>query len=244
MKMSNIILAACIAAGFAFLSGLGLWQIERLQWKQALIERVESGLSATPVGVDDILADVQSRRDIEYRPMQATGTFLHDKEAHYFATFNGASGYFVYTPLRGGDGSTLLVNRGFVPMDRKEPDTRAEGQVGGVVTIQGLARSNPQAKPNMFVPNNDTTGNVYYWKNVDQMSSQGLDTVTDRLMPFFLDADSTVIAGQGAPIGGVTLIEFPNSHLQYAITWFGLAAALLGVGGTFLWRRIQASPAP
>ncbi len=176
--------------------------------------------------------------------MQAKGVFRHDKEAHYFATYNGASGYFVYTPLLIGDGSNLLVNRGFVPMERKEPETRLEGQVEGVVIVEGLARSNQQVKPNMFVPNNDATANVYYWKNVNQMSWQGLNKMEDRIMPFFLDADATIVAGQGAPIGGVTRITFSNSHLQYAITWFGLAAALLGVGGTFLWRRITASPAP
>ena len=74
---------------------------------------------------------------------------------------------------------------------------------------------------------------------MNQMWLQGLDKMEDSIMPFFLDADATVVAGQGAPIGGVTRIEFPNSHLPYAITWFGLAAALLGVGGTFLWRRIR-----
>ncbi len=244
MRTADIFLAACIAAGFAFLCALGLWQVDRLQWKQALIERVEAGLSRAPVGVGDILSDIQARKDIEYRPMQASGVFLHDKEAHYFATHNGSSGYFVYTPLRGEDGSTLLVNRGFVPMDRKEPETRPEGQIEGVVTIQGLARSNQNAKPNMFVPNNDADANVYYWKNVNQMSWRGLDKLTDRIMPFFLDADATSGTGESGPIGGVTRITFPNSHLQYAITWFGLAAALLGVGGTFLWRRIRGRASP
>ncbi|MEL6751189.1 MAG: SURF1 family protein [Pseudomonadota bacterium] len=235
MKFGRIFLAVCILVGVAFLSSLGVWQLQRLEWKLGLIARVEQGLKARPVAADRIAEAVAAGEDIEYRPAFAEGVFLHDAEAHYFATHNGKVGYFVYTPLQRDDGSVLFVNRGYVPMERKEAETRPDGQVLGRVRIDGLARSNQHDKPNSFVPNNDSSANVYHWKNINQMMWQGLTKMEDQVMPFFLDADATPVPGDGAPVGGVTRITFNNPHLQYALTWFGLAAALVGVGGWFFF---------
>ncbi len=238
MKAGHLFLALCIVLGTAFLTSLGLWQLQRLAWKEGLIARVEEGIRKPPVAVDEIESMLARDEDIEYRPAIATGRFHHDREAHFFATHKGRSGYFVYAPLELASGVLLMVNRGFVPALNKDQSTRKKGLIEGEVTITGLARSAPSDKPNMFVPDNDLTKNVFHWKSIDQMFGDVLPKPETRAYRFFLDADNTPVPG-GLPVGGVTLIQFPNSHLQYAFTWFGLAGALLVVGGIFLVSRLR-----
>ena len=238
MRLANIILVLCIAIGVAMLTGLGLWQMKRLAWKEALIARVEAGVKQPPVPVTDIEKALAAGEDIEYRPARANGTFLHAREAHFFITHKGEPGYFIYTPLKMDDGRILFVNRGFTPITNKSAAGRTESQVEGPVEISGLARSAPSEKPNLFVPENDLAKNVFYWKSLGQMTDRSMDAMNANLLPFFLDADDTPVPG-GAITSGVTRIAFRNSHLQYALTWFGLAGALLVVGVSFLWSRRQ-----
>ena len=242
MKLTNVILAAAIAIGVVFLSGLGFWQVKRLAWKEALIQRVETNLSAAPLTLAEIDAMHQRGEDFEYRPVKLAGEFDHSGEQHFFATHKGSPGYFVYTPLKLETGAYIFVNRGYVPLEQKVSSGREAGQVTGRVEIEGLARSAPDAKPNTFVPDNDLAKNVYHWKSLDQMTARAFASGSGEsggpVMPFFVDAGDTANPG-GLPQGGVTLIEFPNNHLQYAITWFGLAATLLVVGGFFLFGRIR-----
>jgi surfeit locus 1 family protein len=107
--------------------------------------------------------------------------------------------------------------------------------VAGKVTVTGLARNPLPAKPSMMLPDNDVAKNIFYWKDLDVMaSSTGLDPA--KVVPFFIDADATPHDG-GMPIGGVTQFDLPNSHLQYALTWYGLAGALVVISGIFIFRR-------
>jgi len=236
MRGSQIFLILCIGLGVVALCALGTWQLQRLAWKESLIARVQAGLSAEPISVQEVESEINQGRDIEYRPSFATGRFHHDKEQHFFATHKSAPGYFIFTPLELEDGRMLFVNRGHVPMVRKENSGRVEGNVDGIVKVSGLARSAPSQKPNSFVPNNDLAKNVFYWKSLSQMAGHAYDKMNVQTVGYFLDADDTPVPG-GLPVGGVTLIQFPNSHLQYAMTWFGLAASLLGVGGYFAFTR-------
>ncbi len=238
MKLANIFLAVAIALGIVFLSGLGIWQLKRLAWKQGLIARVENNLSASPLSLDDVQQMHQQGEDIEYRPMRVSGVFDHAREQYFYATHKGNPGYFVYTPLKLNSGAHIFVNRGYVPLQKKSANTRALGQVAGRLEINGLARSAPQAKPNSFVPDNDLQKNIYYWKSLAQMKAQAFGPDGSQIIPFFVDAGATPNA-QKLPVGGVTRIKFTNSHLQYALTWFGLAGALLVVGGFFLFGRIR-----
>jgi len=213
--------------------------MKRLAWKEALIERVEAGLKQPAVPINQIEAELAGDQDIEYHPAFASGTLLHDGEAHFFATHKGRPGYFIYTPLKLSDDRVLFVNRGFVPIDRKDASQREESQIAEEVQIRGLARSAPSNKPNSFVPDNDLEKNIFYWKSLDQMMEQLPGDIGSNVLPFFLDADKTPVRG-GAITGGVTRIAFPNSHLQYALTWFGLSGALLVVGASFVWSRHKA----
>ncbi|KGF67740.1 cytochrome oxidase [Hoeflea sp. BAL378] len=223
-----------LPVALAILVSLGTWQVKRLHWKEDLLASIEQRRHAEPLDVAGVEAELQAGRPVDYRAASASGTFLHDKERHFFATFEGQSGYYLYTPLQLADGRFLFVNRGFVPYDRKEASTRPESLVAGAQRITGLARARLAEKPSSLVPDNDEAGNIFYWKDLDRMAaSAGLPE--GQVLPFFLDADATPVPG-GLPRGGVTVIDLPNSHLQYAITWYGLALALAGVS-VFAWVR-------
>jgi surfeit locus 1 family protein len=230
------------AVAFVLLIGLGSWQVERLAWKKALLASIDQRIHSAPLGLAAIEAQFAGTGDVDYQPVEVDGTFDHGKERHFFATHDGESGFFIYAPLLLEDGRAVFVNRGFVPYDRKEAATRPDGQVAGKVRVTGLARNPLAAKPSSLVPDNEPAKNIFYWKDRDQMaSSAGLDT--HRLLPFFIDAGPAPNRG-GLPVGGVTIVDLPNDHLQYAITWYGLAAVLAVVFGTWLWRRRPQPPAP
>jgi len=218
----------------AVLISLGTWQVKRLYWKENLLASIEQRSHAEPADVSAIEAAIGAGEAIDYRTARASGQYLNDKERHFFATFDGRSGFYVYTPLELSDGRYLFVNRGFVPYDRKEASTRPQSLIAGDQQITGLARAKLTEKPSSMVPENDEAGNIFYWKDLDRMAaSVGLPE--DKVLPFFLDADSTPVPGS-LPMGGVTFINLPNSHLQYAITWYGLALALAGVS-VFAWLK-------
>jgi surfeit locus 1 family protein len=229
------LVAALALAAFAVLISLGTWQVQRLQWKEALIATIAERTQSEPRPLGEIEQLFASSGDIEYFPVSATGEYLHEAERHFFATWQGQAGYFVYTPLRLADGRAVFVNRGFVPFDRKNPETRREGQVAGPQTVTGLARNPLDEKPSSMLPDNDPEKNIFYWKDRDAFAaSAGLSGV--ELVPFFIDADDAPNPG-GLPVGGVTIIDMPNNHLQYAVTWYGLALALVAVFAAWFWRQ-------
>ena len=210
---------------------LGFWQLSRLAWKQDLIagvaERTQLSF-ASPAPVEGDWPKLSAERD-EYRRVRAAGTFRHDREALCYALLSDANGkfsgpgYWVMTPLELADGTTVIVNRGFVPLDRKDAATRREGQVLGLVTITGLLRL-PDGR-SWFTPADDPAHNT--WQERDPVAiakAYGLP----RVAPFFIDADSKPNPG-GLPQGGETRLVFANRHLEYAITWFGLSFALIAV---------------
>ncbi|MEZ5782194.1 MAG: SURF1 family protein [Rhizobiaceae bacterium] len=216
------------------LIGLGTWQVQRLHWKETLLADIEARRTSAPMELADVEKQFSATHDVDYQAVRLSGAYLNDKEQFFFATWKGETGFYVYTPLRLSDGRYIFVNRGFVPYDLKDPAKRPI-EVTGPVTVVGLARNPLSEKPSMLVPENDLGGNIFYWKDIGGMArNAGLDGV--EILPFVVDADATPNPG-GLPIGGVTLIDLPNNHLQYALTWYGLAAALVAVFGVFAWRR-------
>ena len=228
-------------AALAILLSLGTWQVQRLHWKEKLLADMAERRVAAPAALADIEAMAAKGEDIEYRPVTATGTFANNKERHFFATWRGQTGYHVYTPLALADGRFLFVNRGFVPFEAKEPEMRKQGQLIGRQVVTGLARARLAEKPSSIVPDNDIARNIFYWKDLDAMAaSTGIPA--DRVVPFFVDAGNAPNP-KGLPIGAVTQFDLPNSHLQYAVTWYGLAAALVGVALYGLFRKKGDRPA-
>lgn len=225
-------------AAFVLLLGLGTWQVQRLQWKEGLLATIESRLDSEPRSVSDIQTRLTTTGDVDYWPVSVGGEFRHEGERHFFATHDGQSGYYVYTPFEIDGGRFVLVNRGFVPFDRKDPATRPEGQVEGWQTITGLARGRLDEKPSLIVPDNEPEKNVFYWKDLRTMAATSGVGEPDDYLPFFIDANDAPNPG-GLPVGGVTIVSLPNNHLQYALTWYGLAAALAAVCGVWVWRRAK-----
>lgn len=205
-------LGVLMTIGFAT---LGIWQLQRLSWKLDLIARVEARVHADPVPVADILT--LAPKDQEYRRVTATGRFDHGAETLVQAVTEQGGGYWVLTPLVTADHRTLLVNRGFVPPDRADPQTRPQGQTQGEVTVTGLARLTEPG--GAFLRSNDPSGNRWYSRDVQAIAAaRHLGPVA----AVFIDTDATPQPG-GYPVGGLTVIAFRNTHLIYALTWFVLA---------------------
>lgn len=223
-------------AGVAGLAALGTWQLERRAWKHDLIARVESRIHAAPVAAPGPAAWSATGAGDAYRRLRVTGHFLHGQETLVQAATERGSGYWVLTPLAAEDGFTVLVNRGFVPRERRDPATRAAGQVAGPVTMTGLLRlSEPGGG---FLRANDPGAERWYSRDIAAIAAaRGLGGTA----PYFIDADATPNAG-GLPVGGLTVIAFPDNHLVYALTWFALAAMLAGWLGYGLYDRMRLRP--
>jgi surfeit locus 1 family protein len=204
---------------FILMIGLCIWQVQRLHWKESLIAEREARVTAEaitlpPAGATDPAA-------MEYRRVRLDGTFLHDKELYLGArSLNGNPGYHVLTPFTLADGGVVLVDRGWVPVERKAPDRRAEGQVAGPQAVEGIVRLPPGKA--WMQPDNEPANNMWFYVDLPAMAkASGVDLRTD----VYIDAGPSENPG-GYPIGGQTRIELPNDHLQYAITWGLLAVAL------------------
>jgi surfeit locus 1 family protein len=202
------------------LLGLGTWQVQRLHWKEGLIAARHEAATGPAVPVPASLA---AARGLEFHRVRAVGEFLYDHELYLIASSDrGNPGFDVFTPLRLRDGRLLIVNRGWVPLDRKDPHSRAAGQIEGPVAVEGLLRL-AGGKPSMFTPDNEPGRDMWFWVDLPAMArAAGVGTV----LPFYLDAGPAPNPG-GWPRGGTTHLELPNHHLQYAITWYALAAGLL-----------------
>lgn len=235
-KRGGALLIILSLAALAVLLALGTWQVQRLVWKEELIATINARITAEPMSLAEIEAQLSTSGDVDYQPVRVEGTFRHEGERHFFATHKGSSGYYVFTPLQLADGRLLMVNRGFVPFELKDQSQRLQGQVEGPVTITGLARNQLDGKPSSLLPDNDTAKNVFYWKDFGAMTQTTGVGAPGDYVPFFVDANDAPNPG-GLPVGGVTIISMPNNHLQYAITWYGLAAALTGVLGAWIWRQ-------
>ena len=206
--------------GVVLLIGLGVWQIQRLHEKEALIASVEAGMKAAPVPLAEAL---QVGPAAEYHHVRVQGHFLHDKELYVFSRGPmGAVGVDIVSPLVQSNGETVLVDRGFVPEALRNPATRAAGQVQGDVALTGVLRLTQE--PGLFTPAANRQARLWFVKNVPEMAG----ALGVSVPPVIIEADATPNPG-GWPLGGRTQIDFPNDHLQYAITWFGLALALTAV---------------
>ena len=213
---------------------LGSWQVERLFWKEGLIAQRQAAAAAPPAPVPRNLAEA---RGIEFHRVIDEGVFLHDKEIFLGASSEGGGqGYQVLTPLLEPSGRIVFVNRGFIPGELKDSTKRAAGQVPGTVRVPGLLRLPPDGRPGWFVPDNRPDLNYWFWVDIPAMSA-AVDL--DRVAPFYIDADATPNPG-GWPKGGVSRLTLPNNHLQYAITWFSLAVALIVIYVLFQRRQAEA----
>lgn len=234
------------AVAVAILVSLGTWQANRLAWKERLVAQVTARLDDAPVpapgpsewpGLDVSAA--------EYTPVSVTGTFDETREAYVIFALtrprgpHGGPGYMVMTPLETTEGWTVYVNRGFVPADRKLPAQRPGSSVSGQVSVAGLLRV-PSQRP-WYVLSDDAAGNAWFSRD-PMLYAAAYGAPSAQIAPYIIDAAFDPSLPDGLPQGGETPITFSNNHLGYAITWYGLALAAIGVFIAFARRRLSSSP--
>jgi surfeit locus 1 family protein len=215
--------------GCAFLIWLGVWQLHRLAWKEGLMAQIETRAKAPPAALPEPDQwPTLGPQSYEYRHVELDGMLENGKEALVFRASGGgamqAPGYLVLTPLRLASGAYVIVNRGFVTEDRKEPRTRLAGQIEGPTHITGLMRQ-PESR-NFFTPPDNPSSGQYFTRDPALIAAH---FALAPAAPFSIDADAAPASPGGWPKGGATELTFPNNHLSYALTWFGLALALVGV---------------
>jgi surfeit locus 1 family protein len=229
---------------FAGLIALGTWQVQRKAWKENLIASLTERLAA-PVKELPPPADwpkLDRARD-EYGRVKFEAKFDNGREALVFAAPSAfrpdavGPGYWVFTPARLNDGGIVIVNRGFVPDGRQDPKSRSDGQVAGRVEITGALRW--PGDRHWFTPNDDPAHNLWFTSDPGSIAAaKGLDSRENPVAPFYVEQEGPVPPG-GLPQPGTLTVALPDNHLQYALTWYGLAAVLAVVFGvwTFSARR-------
>jgi surfeit locus 1 family protein len=229
--------AAATLIALAILISLGVWQLKRLAWKEALIAAVESRVTTPAVDLPPP-ADwpTLDPATYEYRHVRAIGVYDLTHQALVFRSLSSprgrysGPGYLVMTPLRLAGGESVLVNRGFVPEERK---SSADLGPSGEVEVTGLMRASEGRT--WFTPSDAPARGQWFTRDVDGLAKTlGLGPHA----PFSIDADANPEHG-ALPQGGETILAFPNNHLSYAMTWFGSALALAGVFIAYAIARLR-----
>jgi surfeit locus 1 family protein len=225
-------------AALAVLIGLGTWQLQRRQWKEVLIAKIAARVKAEPMSLAVALRRYAEGGDVEYTHVMARGRFHHDKERYLYAPAKSGLGWHVYTPLEFAPRRIVWVNRGFVPDELKSPQSRPGGDApDGQGGIAGIVRLPPQ--PGLFTPQNDSVRNLWYWPDATAMTASAFTSQPVETAPVTIDADAS--DPRASPRGGTTRIDLPNRHLEYALTWYGLALTLIGVYAGFAMSRLRNS---
>ena len=247
LRISVAIIAGLMFAGFF---ALGTWQLFRLQWKLALIERVEQRVHAAAQPAPGVAEWPRVAAEThEYRHVRLSGFYLPALATQVRASTERGIGYWIMTPLCTGDGAIVMVNRGFVaageggwkaeaappPADGAHACAAASEAAAGGVSVTGLLRVGETS--GHLLRQNDPAANSWYTRDLQAIArARGLPPVA----PYFIDADAdgelppsaagvaAGVAGVARPVGGMTVISFPNNHLVYAVTWFALALMMAG----------------
>jgi surfeit locus 1 family protein len=229
-------------AALAVLIGLGIWQVKRLHWKEGLIAAIDARTKGEPISLDQAVALAKEGRDASYYRVRVEGRFDNTKERYLFSQSisDGTPGWHVITPFTTTQGVLVLVDRGFVPDQLKDSSTRASGEIEGTTTVTGIVRI-PETQ-GLFTPNNEPEVNRWFWRDLNGMVISMFPTATLDVPPFFIEAEKSEVPG-GWPEGGQTRLSLPNNHLQYATTWFGLAAALIVIYAFYV-RSLYRQEAP
>jgi surfeit locus 1 family protein len=216
--------------GIVILCALGAWQVARLGEKEKLLAELTSRAVAQPISLTEALVREQEGQDTEFTKVAAQGTFDHARELHKQAVYDGGPGWQVIAPLVSNDGVAVLVDRGVMPGNMKNRAIES-----GPASISGVIRHHDRGQ-GFFDPENDVAGNIWYWWDVPAMQAQASFPADAKVASFILqalpDAKGPKFPKPEASDAGVR-----NNHLQYAITWFALAAVLLVITALFMRRE-------
>lgn len=215
-------MTACAVPALLVLIGLGIWQLQRLEWKQTLIAERTAQLTLPRVEVSEVPAE--GWQAFELRRVRVRGTFLHDKSIEISSrSFGGRPGVHIVTPMRLADnGGFLLINRGWAPPEnaRRAADFHLPA---GELQLTGILRAG--SRSNDWVPDNEPANGIWFYADPPAMAAS-IGLPGGR--PYLLEAVKDE-ARNSYPVGGQTVTTVRNNHLQYAITWFGLAVALIAI---------------
>jgi len=220
------------AVAFCGFVALGTWQVKRLAWKLDLIERVNQRVNAAPIAPPARAQWASVGINDEYTHVCVSGEYRHDRETYVQAVTVRGPGDWVLTPLQSADGTVTLINRGFVTAEQKSPTSRDKAQVAGVVKVCGLLRLTEPSGG--FLRRNDPAQARWFSRDVVAIAATQYLPM-QNVAPYFIDADAAANPG-GVPLGGLTVVRFHNSHLVYALTWYGLALLTL-VGAVIVIRH-------
>jgi surfeit locus 1 family protein len=243
MSPRNWVFAALMLALAALFAGLGFWQLERLGEKEAMIATVAERLGDAPQPLPPATEWAALDASLyDYLPVSVSGRFLTDSTVLVFTSLNPARGqysgpgYWVMTPFA-VDGGTVFVNRGFVPQQSAADRTALEAMnpAAGELTLTGVGRRAEGASS--FTPAPDAANTIDWVRDPARLAA--LAGIGGAIAPIYIDLP----AGPPGdlPQGGETVVEFPNNHLGYAMTWFGFA--LMTPILLFFWLRRQRAPA-
>jgi len=210
--------------------GLGTWQLQRLAWKTDLIDRLEQRLDEAPVAAPA----TYDPDTMEFLKIELTGVWEHDKEMLILGRpEKGTPGFHIVTPLRAEDGRHYIVNRGWIPDKRVDFRARPESRPDGVVTIQGMIRG--QNRQGWFRPDNEPERDIWMFEDPAAMAARhGLADVAPYLVVALDGAESPRLPVAASPR---QVLSIRNEHLNYALTWFGMAIGLIVI--YFMWHRQQ-----
>ncbi|WP_119271914.1 SURF1 family protein [Taklimakanibacter deserti] len=234
-RVWQIVIATVL--GVAVLIGLGAWQLQRLQWKEALVAERDARLDAAPVSLDQALKDFDADRSVEFLKVAASGAFQHKAELFMLATEGGVPGFQVVTPFVSTDGVIVLIDRGFIPEPLKDPAKRPESQPQGEVSVVGVLRRHVKSR-GPFTPDNDPEANIWYWWDIPAMLAHASVAPDARVAPFALHLPP----GEGPktlPTPVAVDEGLTNNHLQYALTWFALAGLLIVMSGLLIRQTLR-----
>ena len=211
--------------GVAVLCTLGTWQVQRLQWKAGILDAIEAEYAVD--ASENLLSQAMLSKDIDFKRGYIVGTYMHDKTVLLHPRMHKKEvGYHVLTPLRisGDQGSVILVNRGWVPLDWDALSDDEVRKSDGVLKITGMLRSAPRV--NSFVPENIPDQDIWYRIDLEQIAqAQGLQPFVSNM----LYAETEGGGGKAYPVAAATRISPNNNHAQYAFFWFAMAVAMVGV---------------
>jgi surfeit locus 1 family protein len=228
----------------ALFVGLGIWQVNRLAWKEGLIAEVSARLNQPPYDLPPVAEWPSTDFDtFGFHPVTASGQYIPDKTVLVFTSLSdpkgklGGPGDWVITPLAVDGGGTVFVNRGFVPQAQVQAFVGPETVPKGHVTVTGVAVAPEQAGP--FTPGPDTAKRIEWVRDPARLAA--LADVSGPVLGLTIDLPS---AGAGAlPQGGETVVDFPNNHLGYAFTWFGFAILTPCLLAFWVWRQLRPAKA-
>lgn len=213
-------------AAFSLTLALGTWQVERLAWKQGLIADIAAANAKAPLTA--LPKDEAALADLQFAKVTLRGRWMDGPEFHLSPRyFGGKLGYWIIAPFRLSDGRILMVNRGWVPTEKKLPESRPETRVRGAATLTGLVRVGPER--NYFTPDNQPDRNVWFGRDVAQMAEFGK---LENVLPLMVDLVGVQDKAK-LPVPSDGTIRLKNDHLSYIITWYGIALGILVIFVTY-----------